>query len=121
MKRAGFTIAGLSQSVRNAARLSDYDRAAMLARTKMNDLLLDRSLPFAGSVEGRFPEDQSGGVPTGWRASLRQFDAPPFSGPGTVVLQEVAVEIWWQPATGTRRTIQLASYRPTAIPLPEQP
>jgi len=55
MKRAGFTllevlvatvimgiavaglIAGLSQSVRNAARLSDYDRAAMLARTKMNE------------------------------------------------------------------------------------
>ena len=33
-------IAGLSQSVKNASRLTDYDRAAMLAHTKMNDLLL---------------------------------------------------------------------------------
>ena len=45
-------IAGLSQSVKNASRLTDYDRAAMLARTKMNDLLLDVNLPFDGSVRG---------------------------------------------------------------------
>jgi type II secretion system protein I len=109
-------IAGLSQSVRNASRLSDYDRAAMLARTKMNDLLLDASLPFAGTVQGKFSQDQSGGIDSGWRASLRQFDAPPFAGPGTVILQEVALEIWWQPLSGTRRAIQLASYRPAMIP-----
>ncbi len=45
-------IAGLSQSVKNASRLTDYDRAAMLAHTKMNDLLLDVNLPFDGSVQG---------------------------------------------------------------------
>ncbi|MDP9054419.1 MAG: prepilin-type N-terminal cleavage/methylation domain-containing protein [Acidobacteriota bacterium] len=111
-------IAGLSQSVKNASRLTEYDRAAMLARTKMNDLLLDVNLPFDGTVEGKFDPDQSGGVPSGWRASLRPFDVPPRAGPGTEILQRIALELWWQPASGTRRTIQLESYRRVTIPIP---
>ncbi len=111
-------IAGLSQSVKNASRLTDYDRAAMLARTKMNDLLLDVNLPFDGSVQGEFDRDQSGGVPAGWRATMRPFDVPPKAGPGTTILQRIALEIWWQPEGGTRRTIELASYRPINIPAP---
>jgi general secretion pathway protein I len=114
-------IAGLSQSVRNASRLTDYDRAAMLARTKMNDLLLDVNLPFDGSAEGRFDGDQSGGIPSGWRASLRPFDVPPHALPGTVILQRIALELWWQPSSGTRRAIQLESYRRTSIPRPAGP
>jgi type II secretion system protein I len=134
MKRAGFTllevlvatvimgiavaglIGGLSQSVKNASRLGDYDRAAMLARTKMNDLLLDVNLPFEGNVSGQFDAEQSGGAQAGWRASLRPFEAPPYAGPGTTIVQEVALEIWWQPYYGTRRTMQLTGYRPTMIP-----
>jgi general secretion pathway protein I len=114
-------IAGLSQSVKNASRLTDYDRAAMLAHTKMNDLLLDINLPFDGSVQGQFDRDQTGGVPGGWRASLRPFDLPPKAQPGMVILQRIALELWWQPATGTRRTIQLESYRRTQIPIPAAP
>jgi len=139
MRRAGFTllevlvatvimgiavaglIAGLSQSVKNASRLTDYDRAAMLARTKMNDLLLDVNLPFDGTVEGLFGADQSGGIPSGWRASLRPFDVPPRAQPGTVILQRVALELWWQPSSGTRRAIQLESYRRMTIPRPDGP
>jgi general secretion pathway protein I len=112
-------IVGLSQSVKNASRLSEYDRAAMLARTKMNDLLLDVNLPFDGTVEGQFGADQSGGIPSGWRASLRPFDIPPRAQPGTVILQRVALELWWQPSSGTRRTIQVESYRRTTIPRPD--
>lgn len=111
-------IAGLSQSVRNASRLTDYDRAAMLARTKMNELLLDVNLPFDGTVEGRFDPTQSGGVPFGWRAALRPFDAPPNAGPGTEILQRVALELWWEPSAGTRRTTQIESYRRAYIPTP---
>jgi len=114
-------IAGLSQSVKNASRLTDYDRAAMLAHTKMNDLLLDVNLPFDGSAEGPFDREQTGGVPGGWRASLRPFDLPPRAGPGMIVLQRIALELWWQPATGTRRTVQLESYRRTQIPIPANP
>ena len=136
MKRRGFTllevmvatvimgiavaglIAGLSQSVKNAARLADYDRAAMLARTKMNDLVLGVDLPYDGTVEGKFDPEQADGVPSGWRASLRPFDLPPMAGPGTEILQRIALEIWWEPVQGTRRSIQLESYRRVLIPRP---
>jgi hypothetical protein len=108
-------IAGLSQSVRNAARLTDYDRAAMQARTKMNDLLLDPALPFEGRVQGAFDETH------GWQAELRPYDAPPNAGPGTKILQQIALEIWWQPESGPRRTLDLAGYRPIEIPTPPAP
>lgn len=114
-------IAGLSQSARNASRLTDYDRAAMLARTRMNELLLDVNLPFDGNVEGKFDPDQSGGIPSGWRAVLKPFDVPPGAMPGFTILQRVALEVWWMPAEGTRRSIQLAGYRQALIPRPAGP
>lgn len=114
-------IAGLSQSAKNAARLTDYDRAAMLARTKMNDLLLDVNLPFEGRIEGQFDRGQSGGVNAGWRASLEPFDVPPTAGPGTVILQRIGLQVWWRPEEGTERSIQLESYRQTRIPVPAGP
>jgi type II secretion system protein I len=109
-------IVGLTQSVKNASRLADYDRAVMLARTKMNDLILDVNLPFDGSVDGDFSAEQSGGIPSGWKASLKPYDVPPNAGPGFTVLQEIALEVWWEPPTGGRRTMHLESYRPTQIP-----
>ena len=111
-------IAGLSQSVKNASRLTDYDRAAMMARTKMNDLLLDNTLPFAGQVDGQFNAAQSGANAAGWRAALKPFDVPPNAGPQTLILQQIALEVWWTPPTGGRRTMQLESYRTTRIPEP---
>jgi type II secretion system protein I len=114
-------IAGLSQSVKNAGRLRDYDRASMLARAKMNDLLLDTTLPFEGSVEGTFPADQSDGIQSGWKVALRPFEAPPNAGPGIVILQELALDVWWEPASGGRRDLRLQSYRPQMIPIPVTP
>jgi type II secretion system protein I len=111
-------IVGLSQSVKNASRLADYDRAVMLARTKMNDLLLDGNLPFDGSVNGTFGSEQAGGVPSGWKAALRPYDVPPNAGPGMTILQEIALEVWWEPPTGGRRTMHLESYRAARIPAP---
>ena len=43
----------------------------------------------------------------GWRAVTKPFDAPPECGAGPLILQQVALEIWWQPESGTRRTMQL--------------
>lgn len=113
-------IVGLSQSVKNASRLADYDRAALLARTKMGDLLLDVNLPFEGAVEGTFDSTQAA-VPSGWKAVLRPFDLPPNAGPGALIIQQIALQVWWQPPTGTRRTLQVESYRPTRIPAVENP
>ena len=109
-------ISGLSQSVKNADRLKAWDRASMLARSRMEELLLDPELPLDGSVEGTFPPDQSGGIPSGWKASLRPFDLPPNAGPGAMILQEVALDVWWEPESGGRRDLQLQSYRSQRIP-----
>jgi type II secretion system protein I len=109
-------IVGLTQSVKNANRLADYDRAVMLARTRMNDLLLDVNLPFDGSVNGLFPPDQAGGIPSGWVAALKPYEVPPNARAGTPVLQQIALEIWWLPPTGGRRTMYLESYRQAKIP-----
>jgi general secretion pathway protein I len=110
-------IVGLSQSVKNASRLADYDRAAMLARTKMNDLLTDINLPFEGSVQGVFSAEEVP-VPGGWNAVMKPFDVPPNAGPGTVILQQIALQVWWQPPVGTRRNLQVEGYRRIRIPVP---
>lgn len=109
-------LSGLSQSVRNAARLSEYDRAAMLARTTMNDLLLDLSLPYGGTAAGQFRAEETGGLAAGWNAALRPFESQTDPGPGSTVLEEINCTVWWQPATGTRRTIQLTGYRSRQVP-----
>jgi general secretion pathway protein I len=111
-------LVGLTQSARNAGRLAAYDRAVMLARTKMNDLILDVNLPFEGSIESSFPADQADGTPSGWKASIRPYDIPPNAGPGTLILQEIALEVWWEPPTGGRRTMHLETYRQAQIPIP---
>jgi type II secretion system protein I len=110
-------LVGLSQSVRNAARLAEHDRAAMLARNKMNELLLDPSLPFTGTVEGKFDSEGAAGTVSGWRAATKPFEMRPESGPGSEVLQEVALEVWWKPVGGDRRTLHVEGYRPARIPL----
>lgn len=109
-------IVGLSQSAKNASRLSEYDRAVMLARTKMNDLLLDISLPFDGAVDGTFDAEQSGGMQSGWRAVLKPFEQRPNSQPGSEIVQRISLQIWWQPPSGTRRMMQLDGYRSARIP-----
>lgn len=111
-------IVGLSQSVKNACLLAHHYRAVMLARTRMNDLLLDVNLPFEGSVNGVFAADEAGGIPSGWDASLKPYDVPPNAMPGVMVLQQIALEVWWEPATGGRRSMHLESYRQARIPLP---
>jgi general secretion pathway protein I len=117
-------LSGISTSLRNAAGLTDHDRAVLLARTKLDELLLDRKFPKGTLVEGKFDEAIEGGVEGGWRARLVPFDVPPGAGPGTVVLERMQLEIWWM-SGGARRTFTLDGYRPgvfvpeEAAPAPE--
>jgi hypothetical protein len=108
-------IVGLAQSVRNADRLTSYDRAVALARSQMNELLLSDRLPFDGTVEGRF----DGNLPSGWRAVTQPFETQANPAPGSEVLQRIVLEVWWEPEGSSRRTLEISSYRPARIPLPE--
>lgn len=103
-------LANISASLRNAARLTDYDRAALLARQKMDELLLDQGLPKMVPLEGGFDPALTGGAEVGWRAQITAFEAPPNASPGTDILERLELEIWWM-SGARRRTVALEGFR----------
>jgi general secretion pathway protein I len=103
-------MSAISTSLRNAARLTDYDRATLLARQKMDELLIANGLPKLTTFEGNWGKEVTGGLDIGWRARLAPFDVPPGAGPGSAFLERVELEIWWMSAEH-RRTLQLEGFR----------
>ena len=128
MKRRGFTLlevlvatmimavavvgllSAISSYMRNAARLTDYDRVALLARGQMDALLLNPRLPQFAIVTGAFDPALTGGVQAGWRARLSPFDAPTTRGAGVSILERIELEVWWM-AGDKRRTFTLDAFR----------
>jgi len=110
----GLAVVGLmseiSQSLHNADRVTDYDRAALVARSKMDDLLLNYRLPRLTVLNGDFDPVLLGGKEGGWRARITPFEMPPQPVPGARILERVELEIWWKNAAGGR-TFQLEGFR----------
>jgi prepilin-type N-terminal cleavage/methylation domain-containing protein len=111
---AGIAIAGLlngiSNSARNANRLVQRDRAAELARFKMDELLVNHALARGQEMAQPFDPAISGGVPAGWRARIMPFEAAPGAGPGMWVVDRIELEVWWMDGP-SRRTFTLEGYR----------
>jgi len=103
-------LSAISTSLRSAARLTDYDRAALLARQKMDELLLAVRVPKQTVFEGTWGADVTGDIETGWRARVSPFEMPPGAGPGTPILERVELEIWWM-SGDKRRTFTLEGFR----------
>ena len=103
-------LSALSGSTRNAARLTDYDRAAMLARRKMDELLAERKLPRNVVIEGQWDPATTGGRLAGWRARSRPWEMLADPVPGSAMLERVEVEVWWDDS-GRRRTFTLDGFR----------
>jgi general secretion pathway protein I len=110
-------LSALSSTMRSAARLTDYDRAVMLARSKMDELLLEPQFPRDTVIEGSFDPSLTGGVQGGWRALRTRFEMPPSPAPGDQALDRVDLQIWWM-SNNARRTFALEAYR-AAVILPE--
>ena len=110
----GIAVAGLlntlSTASRNAAHLTEYDRATLLAKSKMDELLVDQTLPRNTPLEGTFPPAESGGVPAGWTATVTAFETTPGAGRGQWVVDRIALEIWWMSGS-TRRAFSLEAFR----------
>ena len=101
------TIGG---ATRNAARLRDYDRAAQLARMRMNELLADDTLQRDQVLSGTFDPSLSGGLPIAWQARLTTTEMPPSPMTGQPCLQRIELQVWWM--TGDKkRNLTLDSYR----------
>jgi len=103
-------LSALSTSMRTAARLTDHDRAALLARTKLDELLLDPRIRWNTVIQGIFDPRLIGGVEGGWRARLTPFEMPPAPAPGQQCLERIQLEIWWM-SGGERRSFTLDGYR----------
>lgn len=115
----GVAVAGLlsniSLSLRTASRVTDYDRGALAAKRKMDELLEDSRLRRFSTVSG--PLDPSTGLEGGWRARVEPFEAPAQAGPGTAVLDRVVLELWWRQGPRTRR-IQVEAFRRSFVEPP---
>jgi general secretion pathway protein I len=103
-------LQGISGATRNAVRLRDYDRAAQLARMKMNELLADDTLPAGQQWSGNFDPTFTGGLEAGWQARLSTVEMPPAAASGQPCLQRIELQIWWDTG-GQKRTFTLDSFR----------
>ena len=113
-------LSTLSTSMRNASRLTDHDRAALLARRTMDELLLQERLPLLSALEGRYDPAVTSGLESGWRARVEPFEMPPIPAPGQYRVDRIALEVWWTTG-GQRRTFLLEGFlrtlmRPEDVP-----
>ena len=95
---------GLAAASRNAAHLINYDRATLLARSKMDELLVDHRSPRKTSLDGAFSPS------AGWHATITPFETAAGAGPGNWVVDRVELEVWWMDGS-TRRTFALEGFR----------
>jgi general secretion pathway protein I len=103
-------MSGLSTSLRNASRLTDYDRAVLLAHQKMDELVIATRAPKFAPFEGSWGPEVTGGLPAGWRARITPFDVPPGVTIGQPYLERIELEIWWMNGA-QRRSFQLEGFR----------
>lgn len=109
-------LAALSTSMRNAARLTDYDRAALLGRQKMDELLLARDEAQNQVLQGSWDASATGGQSMGWRALIAPFEVPVGAAPRMPILERVQLEIWWMNGDN-RKTFTLEGFRRALLPL----
>lgn len=115
----GVAIAGilnaLAASSRNALRLTQADRAVVLARSKMDELLVNDALPRKTYIEGQFGAAEAGSVVSGWRARVTPIEAAPEAAYRNWVIDRIELEIWWMDGA-TRRSFSLEGYRRAMLP-----
>lgn len=103
-------LSSISVSMRNAARVTDYDRVGLLARAEMDTLLVTRRLPWFSVVQGTFDPALIAGREAGWRARVTPFERGVIPDVGNVVLERIELEVWWKNGDN-RRTFTLDAFR----------
>ena len=107
-------LGALSAASRNAAHLTAYDRATLLAKSKMDELLADQKLPRNQPLEGSFDPRLTAGIPAGWTATVTPFEKAPGAGIGRWVVDRIELEIWWMDGS-TRRAFSLEAFRRSVL------
>lgn len=94
-------MSAISTSLRNAARLTDHDRAVLLGHQKMDELLIATGLVKGVPFDGTWGPEVTGGSDMGWRARLTPYEVPKGAGVGRAFIERVELEIWWM--SGSQR------------------
>lgn len=102
-------LSALTTSLNNATRVGDSDRAAMLAKNKLDELLAEPSLPPNQLLQGMW-DARLTAVQGGWRARVEPFENYPSIPQNIGGVYRVVVEVWWTDGA-RRRTFQLDGYR----------
>ncbi|MBI5280705.1 MAG: type II secretion system protein [Candidatus Solibacter usitatus] len=115
-------LGALRTSLANASRLTETERAAVLARRQMDELLAMRVLPKGMPLSGPFAPELAGGMEAGWRAKVLPFEsmAPPGQAPppGSRVLERIVMEVWWKSGQQAR-SVTVEAFRGTRL-LPDE-
>jgi len=101
-------LAGLAGAARNAARLTEYDRATVVAKEKMDELLADRDAPRNQPLEGLFDPTVAGETKMGWRARVSPFEK--LAGIGGWGVDRIELEVWWMQGE-VRHSFTLEGFR----------
>jgi len=108
-------LSQLSWSMRSVAKLTDEDRAVIMARQKMDELIIAKPTePVA--LDGTWPPEVIGDRPAGWHAVIVPFEAPPQAPPTTPILEQIRLDVWWMRGE-QRKTFHLEGYRQGVIAL----
>jgi general secretion pathway protein I len=102
-------MGAISTSLRNAARLTDHDRAVLLGHQKMDELMIATGLEKGVAFQGTWGPEVTGGTEMGWIARLTPFEIPQNRAIGTPFVERVELEIWWMSGT-QRRSFRLEGY-----------
>ena len=94
----------ITGSLANAARVQEYDRAAMLARYQMGELEVSDSLPIGGELAGNFDPA------SGWQARVDPYEMPAPPTPGQPMLVRIQLKVWWQ-SEGRRKSVDFETYK----------
>ena len=105
----GTLLGALTTSVRNANRVTDSDRAATLAKQKLDELLAEPTLPVGQVLQGPW-DPRITGLSGGWRARVEPFETLPGIPDNIGGVYRVVVEVWWNDAA-QRRSFLLEGYR----------
>ncbi len=111
-------MGSISTSLRNAARLTDHDRAVMLGHQKMDELLIATGLVKGVPFDGTWGPEVTGGSEMGWRARLTPFEVPKGAGVGKPFIERVELEIWWMNGP-QRRSFRLEGYHRAMLTQPD--
>ncbi len=103
-------LTSLTASLRNTARLTEYDRVALLARQKMDEILLLPRTPLGSTMGDVYRPEVMGGLEAGWKARFTPFERGFSAAPGALILERIELQIWWKAGEDVRH-YDLETYR----------